>query len=131
MPDSIPRAALDDAVVRGVLTAEQRAAVFAIADEWPAREIAPPRGPRLFDGTTLAYGAGAAAVLFAMAWFLADRWRSLGPRGVLLVVAVYALVFLGVAWMLRREGFGVAADVAVLLAVCTAPVMAWAAIEST
>ena len=124
--DPIPRAALDDAVMRGVLTAEQRAAVVAIAAEWPAREVAPPRGPRIFDGPTLAYGAGAAAVLFAMGWFLADRWNALGPWGVLAIVAGYALVFLGVARVLRREGFGTAADVAVVLAVCTTAVMAWA-----
>ena len=126
---TIPRAALDDAVARGVLTAEQRAAVLALADEWPAREVAPPRGPRMFDGPTLAYGAGAAAVLFAMGWFLADRWDTLGPWGVLGVVAAYALVFLGVARVLRREGFGLAADVAVLLAVCSAPLATWALLE--
>src|SRR5688572_6058133 len=58
------------------------------------RVIEPPREARGgFNAITVAYSLGAMLVLFALGWFLVDRWRSLGPIGVFAVSALYAIAF--------------------------------------
>src|SRR5215217_6844818 len=75
-PDAVPAQALRAAVARGVITEAQHAAVLALAGMAPPAE---QRGeaPRGFNWVTVAYAAGAAAVLFAFGWFLVDRWSAL------------------------------------------------------
>ncbi|MDQ8153335.1 MAG: hypothetical protein P3B98_01630 [Gemmatimonadota bacterium] len=124
-------ALLDAGVARGVISDDQRAALLALVGTMPAesaqavagdRSMAAAReAPRAFNGITIAYGIGALVVLFAFAWFMIDRWRVLGDGGVLLLSLGYAAVFLLVAHVLQREGFGTARGVAMLLAVAMAP----------
>lgn len=107
---------LDAAVALQIITAAQ---AQAIRDLVPARAPAAVRPPA---AATIGYVLGALTVLIAMGWFLADRWTWLGAGGVLTVAALYALLFLVVAWRLRREGFPQASGFAVLLAVGMVPV---------
>src|SRR6185503_17834533 len=78
---------LHESASRGIITAEQRDQMLALSEErvgqprttsgevlvW-AREV-----PRGFNAITIAYGVGSLAILFALGWFLADRWNVLGP----------------------------------------------------
>lgn len=121
------------AVERGIITAAQADALAALSGDAPAP---PPSGAALdprtsserpgVTGVTIAYGIGAALVVFGFGWFLVDRWERLGPTGVLLVVTGYAAMFAVVGIRLRREGYHTAGGVATMLAVCMAPLGAWA-----
>lgn len=133
---------LEAAVERGIISVAQAAAIRAldvgVGDD--AREHARRRAPdgpdatmdggfvtallgdqRSLSAATIAYSLGALTVVGAMGWFLADRWDSLGPWGVLAIVAIYATLFLVAAHVMRREGFATAAGLAVLLAVLLTP----------
>jgi hypothetical protein len=125
-PDGVPAATLRDALGRGVISQEQHDLLLAMAAEPVAYEEAPREAPRGFNAVTLAYAVGAAAVLFAFGWFLIDRWRELGPGGVLAVALVYAAIFALTAVALTRQGFATAAGVATVLAVEMAPLVTWA-----
>ncbi len=124
---STPDQRLDLAVTRGIITAQQRHDILALAAEGGPP---PPIGRRSeVSGVTVAYFAGAAAILFAFGWFLVDRWKVLGPGGVLVVALVYASLFLLVARWLGREGFATARGLMVLAAVGMTPIAAWSVLE--
>lgn len=123
---STPASQLDLAVARGIITPAQRDAILALRAE-PAHPAETGRGE--VTGVTIAYAAGAAAILFAFGWFLADRWKVLGPGGVLAVAVAYAALFLVVARWLGREGFPAARGLMVLVAVGMTPIAAWALLE--
>jgi hypothetical protein len=125
---------LDEALVRGVITPEQREHIERLAvvrtpgrtEElvaW-AREV-----PRGFNAITVAYSVGALAVIFALGWFMADRWTVLGPGGVLAASLLYMAVFGGAARLFTRERFPTAHGVAMILIVLTVPLVMWSALR--
>lgn len=130
-PSSLSRL-LDAAAERGVIDAAQRAALHELAGELahttPPASVEAPRG---LNAITVAYSAGALLVLFALGWFLADRWRDLGTGGVLVVSALYAVAFAATSAQLRRRGFRVAGGLAATLAVSMTPVWTFALLRLT
>ncbi|MHB1312800.1 MAG: DUF2157 domain-containing protein [Gemmatimonadaceae bacterium] len=121
------RALLDAGVEKGIISAGQRDALLGLA----GREGKAAEAGRALNGVTIAYGVGALVVLFAFGWFLADRWKVLGPSGIFGVACAYAAVFLAVAYMTKREGFPVAHGVATLLTVAMVPLATWALLQWT
>lgn len=114
---------VDEAVARGLITAGQASALRDIALE--TRDDGALEVARGFNWVTVAYGVGALLVVFACAWFLAERWLALGAGGVLAVVVAYAIVAgVGARW-LDRTGFPEAAGIAALIAVSLTPVAVW------
>lgn len=125
-PDAV-RALIAAAGERGILSAEQCEALRALHAELEGGNAAPvaaPR-PRGVDFVTVAYAVGAMLVVFAFAWFLADRWVSLGPWGVLVVAMVYAGLLVGCSIWLERRGFRQASAISLTLAVALGPVVSW------
>lgn len=120
---TVPVARLRDALERGVITRAQYDAIVGSTDD-DAR--AAPEAPPGLNAVTVAYWLGAAAVVFALGWFVAERWRDLGAWGVLAVAVVYAAGFLAAARWLRRARFAVAAGLLTALAVVMAPLAGWA-----
>lgn len=117
---------LRDGVERGVITAAQESSLLQLGEESTG---APARGrevARGFNWVTVAYALGALLVIFAAAWFLFERWRVLGPAGVLAVSGVYALVLAALARWLARSGFREAAGITAMLAVALTPAIVWA-----
>jgi len=129
------------ALERGIIDPSQRDDLAALSAELSAArdhqhdeadEIAPAReAHRGFNAITVAYSLGALLVLFALAWFLFERWKVLGPFGVLVVALLYAAAFAGVGTLLRRRGFDVAGGLAIVLAVAMTPVWTWAILRLT
>jgi len=118
------------AVERGIIDAGQRDRLEALAAELESGR--PPREVRRgFNAISVAYSLGGLLVLFALAWFLVERWRALGQAGVLAVAALYAGAFAVVGSALRRRGFTVAGGLAIVLAVGMTPVWAWAVLRLT
>ena len=118
---------LNAGVEKGIISAGQRDALLALG----SGEGTGAEAGRALNGVTIAYGVGALVVLFAFGWFLADRWKVLGPSGVFGVTIAYAAVFLVVSHITRREGFPVAHGVATLLAVAMVPLATWALMQWT
>jgi hypothetical protein len=123
---------------RGIIDDAQRDQLTALSGELtgPAYQshgdTAPRREARRgFNAITVAYSLGALLVLFALAWFLVERWKVLGPFGVLVVALFYASAFAVVGSQLRRRGFEVAGGLAMVLAVAMTPVWAWAILRLT
>lgn len=125
------RELLNTGVEKGIISASQRDALLALATGEGTGEGTRVEARRALNGVTIAYGVGALVVLFAFGWFLADRWKVLGPSGVFGVTIAYAAVFLVVAHVTRREGFPVAHGVATLLAVAMVPLATWALMQWT
>lgn len=125
MPRSIEDL-LQQALSRGLITTTQQASLLSLAAEEGA---APREMPRGFNWVTIAYALGALLVVFAGGWFLAQRWLSLGPAGVLLVVVLYAAAAVAASVWLERRDFREAAGIAAMVAVALTPVAVWA-IES-
>jgi predicted membrane protein DUF2157 len=113
---------LDDGVRDGIITRAQLDALLARAGSEPHYTLEPRRG---FNALTVAYWAGAIAVIFALGWFLAARWQQLGAGGVFTVSVVYAAAFAGASRWLIREQYRTAASFMTFLVVATVPVLAW------
>jgi hypothetical protein len=122
---------LNAGVEKGIISAGQRDALLALGAGEGTGEATRVEARRALNGVTIAYGVGALVVLFAFGWFLADRWKVLGPPGVFGITIAYAAVFLVVAHVTRREGFLVAHGVATLLAVAMVPLATWALMQWT
>jgi hypothetical protein len=123
--DRLIRAAGD----RGIIDASQATAMRALAAEIAADDLPPPvssEARRAFNPVIIAYSVGAMLVLFALGWFLADRWRDLGAAGVLGVSALYTAAFAATARELGRRGFRVGGGLAATLAVAMTPVWTFA-----
>lgn len=87
-------------------------------------EPAPPERREVSIAHVL-YWTGALAVLFALGYFLVDRWKTLKAGGVLAVALLYALSFVLSSAFLTRTGQRLAGSLFALLAVGMAPIAAW------
>ena len=132
---------LEDAVRRRIISPAQYDALLqmepadlpphmapgaGILDMVSTAEMAASRDtPRGFTWITIAYYLGALTVMFAFGWFLLDRWRDLGPVGVLIVTSIYLALFVVTGEYLRRHGFRVAGALVTALAVGMVPLVVW------
>jgi hypothetical protein len=118
---------LQAAVDKGVISAEQRAAMQALATDLDATSPRRPELARGFNVVTVAYALGAVLVVFACGWFLADRWIQLGPWGVLGVALGYAAIAAVAMRWLARHDFPEAAGISAMVMVAITPLAIWAA----
>src|SRR6185503_18354811 len=118
MPRSTPPRSIENflglALTRGLITPDQHASLSALASSWDAPQREMPRG---FNWVTVAYALGALLVVFAGGWFLAQRWLSLGPAGVLAVITVYVAIAASASRWLERHEFREAAAISAMVAV--------------
>src|SRR5690349_16040869 len=102
---------IDVAVERGIIDTGQRDQLAALSAELTGArnrsheepdDTAPKREVRRgFNAITVAYSLGALLVLFALAWFLLERWKVLGPFGGLAIVLAVAMTPVW-AWAILR-----------------------------
>jgi hypothetical protein len=92
------------------------------ADE-PSRQ--PPEQTKGFNLVTVAYYFGAMLMISACAWFLGDKWESLGSGGVLMTTIVYFAVAAGLGVWLRKKGYIVGGGLLVTVAVCLTPLIVY------
>lgn len=129
-PSGTPHAGISDArlsaaVAAGIITADQASAIAALPEPGAAAGEAHSE----VNAVAIAYFVGGAAVLFAFGWFIVDRWRALGPGGILAVALVYAALFALTGRTFARYGFHFAAGLAAFLAVGMTPLVAWALLD--
>ena len=123
-PSDAVRRLIAAATERGIISASQHDALSQLQAEIEAAPVQ-AEAARGFNAVTVAYAIGALLVVFAAIWFLADRWHSLGPWGVLAVAAVYAGFLAGSSMWLEHHGFRQASSIALMLAVTLVPVAIW------
>lgn len=78
-----------------------------------------------FNLVTVAYYFGAMLMITACAWFLGDKWESLGSRGVLVTTVVYFIIAASLGWWLRKKGFLVGGGLLITVAVCLVPLITY------
>jgi hypothetical protein len=74
---------------------------------------------------TVAYYFGAMLMIAGCAWFLGDKWESLGSSGVLATTVVYFLIAAGTGWWLRRNEYLVGGGLLITVAVCLVPLITY------
>jgi hypothetical protein len=84
-----------------------------------------PEEQKGLNAVTVAYYFGAMLMISACAWFLGDKWESLGSRGVFATTLVYMAVALGVGLWLRARGYVVGGGLLVTVAVCLVPLLTY------
>src|SRR4051812_24974588 len=84
-----------------------------------------PEASKGLNAVTVAYYFGAMLMISACAWFLGDKWESLGSRGVFATTLVYIAVALGVGLWLRARGYVVGGGLLVTVAVCLVPLLTY------
>jgi hypothetical protein len=97
-----------------------RSPVAAPAVSAPATEQ--HRGLNL---VTVSYYFGAMLMISACAWFLGDKWESLGSPGVFLTGLIYMAVAGGAGFWLRARGYAVAGGLLITVAVCLVPLVTY------
>jgi len=125
--DGLSERLIGAAVDRGIIDGVQAGRLRDLALELEGRVAADSsahaaEGRRGFNGVSIAYTVGALLVVFALAWFLVDRWKDLGTAGILATSLGYAAAFATTAIALRRRGFRIAGALVATLAVCMTPV---------
>lgn len=74
---------------------------------------------------TVAYYFGAMLMISACAWFLGDKWESLGSSGVLATALVYAMFAGSLGWWVRKKGYVIGGGLLITVAVCLVPLIVY------
>jgi len=85
----------------------------------------PAEQPKAFNLVTVAYYFGAMLMISACAWFLGDKWNSLGSAGILATSVIYFAVAASLGWWLRTKGFIVGGGLLITVAVCLTPLIVY------
>lgn len=74
---------------------------------------------------TVAYYFGAMLMISACAWFLGDKWDSLGSPGVLTTSVIYFVIAVGMGWWLRGKGYVIGGGLLITVAVFLVPLITY------
>jgi hypothetical protein len=87
--------------------------------------FAPAEQAKGFNIVTVAYYFGAMLMISACAWFLGDKWDSLGSGGILATTLVYFTIAATLGWWLRSKGYVVGGGLLITVAVCLTPLIVY------
>lgn len=117
---------LRDAGAAGVISpADAERLIHWFSEQPPDTELVVPEQVKGFNLVTVAYFFGAMMMISACAWFLGDKWESLGSGGVLATCLVYATVAAGLGLWLRGKGYVVGGGLLITVAVCLTPLIVY------
>ena len=100
---------------------EQR---FSQAHSTGPAAVAPEQSKGL-NLVTVAYYLGAMLMISACAWFLGDKWETLGSPGVFSTALIYMIVAGRLGWWLRGKGYVVGGGLLITVAVCLVPLLVY------
>jgi len=117
---------IEDAINEGLLTPQQANDLF----QWAADRGRPGNPPSVehskgLNIVTVAYYFGAMLMIVACAWFLGDKWQSLGSGGVLVTTLVYCAIALSAGLFLCSKGYSIGGGLLVTVAVCLVPLITY------
>jgi len=120
------------AAEQGVLlqTDAERLVRWGFEQRFNRSSFAEPKAPVVelrkgFNLVTVAYYFGAMLMISACAWFLGDKWDSLGSPGILITVVIYMMIAAGLGWWLRNKGYIVGGSLLITVAVCLVPLLTY------
>src|SRR6476469_10409770 len=93
--------------------------------------FAPAEQAKGFNIVTVAYYFGAMLMISACAWFLGDKWDSLGSGGILATTLVYFTIAATLGWWLRSKGYVVGGGLLITVAVCLTPLIVYSVEDLT
>ena len=112
------RKRLHEAVLKGILSAEQAGELLHFMEHTPAGEHEQPR----FTMVHVLYYLGGMIAIGAMSLFMTLGWNSLGGWGGFLTAMCYLVLFLALThWFLERKRFAIPAGIMATLAVVMVP----------
>jgi hypothetical protein len=115
-----------DAGADGIISPDDAERLINWLSSQPGEEAdddARPETAKGFNLVTVAYYFGAMLMISACAWFLGDKWDSLGSAGILATCIVYFAVAAGLGWWLRSRGYKVGGGLLITVAVCLTPLI--------
>src|SRR3954447_12931400 len=86
---------------------------------------ASPETAKGFNLVTVAYYFGAMLMISACAWFLGDKWESLGSGGILATCLIYFALAAGLGWWLSGRGYKIGGGLLITVAVCLTPLIVY------
>jgi len=114
-----------DAGADGVISPDDAERLIVWLSSQQPEEADTVEAAKGFNLVTVAYYFGAMLMISACAWFLGDKWESLGTAGVLLTTSVYFLLAAGLGLWLRGKGYVVGGGLLVTVAVCLTPLIVY------
>src|SRR5207237_7039177 len=97
----------------------------------PEAQLPVPEQHKGFNLVTVLYYFGAMLMISACAWFLGDKWDSLGSPGVLVTSAIYLIIAAGMGWWLRGRGYVIGGGLLITVAVCLVPLITYSVEDIT
>jgi hypothetical protein len=128
---NISIADLRDAGADGVISPDDAERLIEWLNGKPAENESTVEAANGFNLVTVAYYFGAMLMISACAWFLGDKWESLGSGGILATTLVYFVLAAGLGWWLRQKGYKVGGGLLVTVAVCLTPLIVYCAEDLT
>jgi hypothetical protein len=84
-----------------------------------------PETAKGFNLVTVAYYFGAMLMISACAWFLGDKWDSLGSPGVLATGLIYLAIAVSIGYWLRTKGYLVGGGLLITVGICLVPLITY------
>ncbi|HKO99141.1 MAG TPA: hypothetical protein VJU86_19230 [Pyrinomonadaceae bacterium] len=129
---SLSASDINRAAAEGVLSQSDadRLVGWAYDQRFASGVIPEPRLPageqrKGFNLVTVLYYFGAMLMISACAWFLGDKWDTLGTTGVFITTLVYLLIAVSVGRWLRANGYTVAGGLLITVGVCLVPLLTY------
>ncbi len=120
-----------DAAAAGVITVEEAdALIHWLGSQTPAPAVAIETAKGL-NLATVAYYFGALLMISACAWFLGDKWQTLGSAGVLATCLIYFALAAALGLWVRGRGYVVGGGLLITVAVCLTPLIAYSVEDLT
>jgi hypothetical protein len=114
-----------DAGADGVISPDDAERLIVWLSSQQPKELPLVETAKGFNLVTVAYYFGAMLMISACAWFLGDKWESLGSGGVLATTGVYFVLAVGLGLWLRAKGYVVGGGLLVTVAVCLTPLIVY------
>lgn len=122
---SISVSDIRDAGADGVVSPDAAERLIAWLSERTLAEEPAVETAKGLNLVTVAYYFGAMLMISACAWFLGDKWESLGSGGVLITTVIYFALAAGLGWWLRGKGYKVGGGLLITVAVCLTPLIVY------
>lgn len=122
---------IERATAEGVISSDdaERLIRWGFNNRFETHSSEPPGPPaeqaKGLNLVTVAYYFGAMLMISAGAWFLGDKWESLGSAGVLTTALVYALFAASFGWWVRTKGYVIGGGLLITAAVCLVPLIVY------
>jgi hypothetical protein len=113
------------AVVEGIIDTPTAERLLQWSSRRPLKSRAATETRTGLNFVSVAYYIGALLMISACAWFLGDKWESLGDAGVLVTCLIYAGVAAGIGVWLRANEYSTAGGLLVTVAVSLTPLVTY------